>query len=160
MKRKNGFVLFWGGPFSQWYKHDMEIDGVVYNCCEQYMMAQKANTFNDKEALDKIMASKDPKEQKAIGRTVKNFNAQMWDRICQDIVFRANLAKFSDPELKKFLFSFANEEIVEASPYDKIWGIGLSEDDPRALDKSQWQGTNWLGEAIMRVRETLKTQAV
>lgn len=160
MRRQNGFVLFWGGPFSQWYPHKMTIDGIEYSCCEQYMMAQKANTFNDKEALDKIMATTDPKKQKAFGRTVKNFIPQMWERIAQDIVFRANLAKFQDPELKKYLFSFGDEELVEASPYDKIWGIGLSEDDPRAVDKSQWQGLNWLGEALMRVRETIKTQAV
>lgn len=160
MKRSNGFVLFWGGPFSQWYTHNMEIDGVIYNCCEQYMMAEKAKLFGDTESLEAIMKSKDPKKQKAIGRTVKNFNGPMWERMCRDIVFRANLAKFSDPELKKYLFSFGNEEIVEASPYDKIWGIGLSEDDPDALDKTKWQGTNWLGEAIMQVREALKSQAV
>ena len=156
MRRQNGFVLFWGGPFSQWYPHKMVIDDKEYVTCEQYMMAMKASTFGDKEALDAIMATKDPKKQKAIGRTVKNFNPQIWEKICRDVVFRANLAKFQDPELKKFLFSFGNEEIVEASPYDKIWGIGLSEDDPRAMDKSQWQGTNWLGEAIMQVREALK----
>lgn len=156
MKRQNGFVLFWGGKFSQWYPYKMTIDGTEYNCCEQYMMAEKARLFGDLDSLQKIMATKDPKEQKAIGRTVKNFVPQMWDKISKDVVFRANLAKFSDPEMKKYLFSFGNEEIVEASPYDKIWGIGLGEDDPDALDKSKWQGTNWLGEAIMAVREALK----
>lgn len=156
MRRQNGFVLFWGGPFSQWYPHKMTIDNVEYNTCEQYMMAQKANVFGDKEALEEIMATKDPRKQKAIGRTVKNFNAAVWERLCRDIVFRANLAKFSDPEMKAYLFSFGNEEIVEASPYDKIWGIGLGEDDPRAVDKSQWQGTNWLGETLVQVREALK----
>ena len=138
----------------------MVIDGVTYNCCEQYMMAEKARLFGDTEALEAIMKTPDPRKQKAYGRGVKNFNSYMWDLICKDVVFRANLAKFSDPELKKYLFSFGNEEIVEASPYDKIWGIGLSEDDPRALDKTQWQGLNWLGEAITQVRETLKSQAV
>lgn len=160
MRRQNGFVLFWGGPFSQWYPHDMTIDGVVYNCCEQYMMAEKARLFGDVEALEAIMKTKEPKKQKAYGRGVKNFNPHMWDLMSRDVVFRANLAKFQDEELKKFLFSFGSEEIVEASPYDKIWGIGLGEDDPRAIDKSQWQGTNWLGEAIMLVRETIKSQAV
>ena len=160
MKRKNGFVLFWGGPFSQWYPHKMEIDGVEYNCCEQYMMAEKARLFGDTEALEAIMKTKDPKKQKAYGRGVKNFNPHMWDLISRNVVFRGNLAKFQDPELKEYLFGFGNEEIVEASPYDKVWGIGLSEDDPDALDKSKWQGTNWLGEAIMQVREALKSQAV
>lgn len=156
MRRENGFVLFWGGPFSQWYPHKMTIDGVEYNCAEQYMMAQKAITFGDDDALKAIMATDKPSKQKAFGRAVRNFNPQIWDKISRDIVFRANLEKFKDPELKKFLFSFGNEEIVEASPYDRLWGIGLGEDDPDALDKSKWQGLNWLGEAIMRVREALK----
>lgn len=160
MKRKNGFVFFWGGIFSQWYPHKMTIDGVEYNCCEQYMMAEKARLFGDTESLESIMATDDPKKQKGYGRRVKNFSAPMWDKLSREIVFRANLAKFQDPELMKYLMSFGNEEIVEASPYDKIWGIGLSEEDPNALDKSKWQGTNWLGEEIMRVRETIKTQAV
>lgn len=160
MKRSNGFVLFWGGIFSQWYTHDMVIDNVTYNCCEQYMMAEKARAFEDAESLEAILKQKDPRKQKALGRGVKNFNPHIWDKLSRDVVFRANLAKFSDPELKKYLFSFGNEEIVEASPYDKIWGIGLSEEDPDALDKTKWQGTNWLGEAIMQVREALKSQAV
>lgn len=160
MKRQNGFVLFWGGPFSQWFPHDMVIDGITYGCCEQYMMAEKSRLFGDSEVLEAIMKTNNPKKQKALGREIKNFQPQMWELTCRDIVFRANLAKFQDPELKRFLFSFGNEEIVEASPYDKIWGIGLGEDDPDALDKTKWQGLNWLGEAIMQVRETIKNQAV
>lgn len=157
MRRKNGFVLFFGGYFSQWYTHKMTIDGVEYNCCEQYMMAEKARTFGDAEALEAIMKSDNPKHQKAYGRAVKNFNPHIWDKMAQEVVFRANLAKFSDPKLKEYLMSFGNEEIVEASPYDKIWGIGLGEDDPDALDKTKWQGTNFLGESIMRVREALRS---
>lgn len=160
MIRKNGFVLFWGGPFSQWYQWKMVIDGIEYNCNEQYMMAEKARLFGDTEALEAIMATKDPKKQKALGRGVKNFNPYMWDKVCRDVVYRANLAKFSDPVMKEFLMSFGNEEIVEASPYDKIWGIGLAEDNEDALDKTKWQGTNWLGEAIMQVRESLKNAQV
>lgn len=160
MRRQNGFVLFWGGPFSQWYPHNIVVDGVTYNCCEQYMMAEKARMFGDVDALEAIMKTDDPKKQKAYGRGVKNFSPHMWDLVSKDVVFRANLAKFSDPEMKKFLMSFGDEEIVEASPYDKIWGIGLGEDDPRALDKTKWQGMNWLGEVIMKVRETLKQQVI
>ena len=156
MKTTDKMVLFWGGPFSQWYPQKMIIDGIEYNCCEQYMMAQKAALFADAEAINKIMATDEPRLQKAIGRTVKNFNAPMWEKICRDVVYRANLEKFSNPRLKEYLMNTDDKEIVEASPYDKIWGIGLGEDDPRALDKLQWQGTNWLGEALMQVRETLR----
>lgn len=156
MKTTDTMVLFWGGPFSQWYKHKMVINGVTYNTAEQYMMAMKASVFGDTEAQEKIMRTNDPAKQKAIGRTVKNFNADEWSKISKSVVRRANFAKFEDPELKKILLDTGDKEIVEASPYDKIWGIGLGEDDPRALDKSQWQGLNWLGECLMDVREHLK----
>jgi ribA/ribD-fused uncharacterized protein len=161
MKTTDKMVLFWGGKFSQWYPHKMTIDGIEYNCCEQYMMAQKAILFQDQKALTLIMAAKDPRDQKRFGRMVENFNGPMWDRIAQDVVYRANLEKFSnDEEMKKYILATDDKEIVEASPYDKIWGIGLGEEDPRALDKAQWQGTNFLGEALMRVRETLKKGGV
>ena len=151
------FVLFWGGCFSQWYKADMVIDGVSYNCCEQYMMASKASFFGDEEICKQIMSTKDPKKQKALGRKVCNFDAAKWDSVCRDIVYRANYAKFNQNEdCFKELMETGDKTIVEASPYDKIWGIGLAEDDPRALDRNQWQGTNWLGEAIMKVREKIQ----
>jgi len=150
------FVLFWGGEFSQWYTADMFIDGKKYNCCEQYMMAEKARTFSDQISLEKIMSSKDPREQKAIGRKVANFNADVWNAISRKVVYKANMAKFcQNYDCFEVLMETGNKTIVEASPYDKIWGIGLAEDDPRALDRSQWQGTNWLGEVIMKVRDTL-----
>ncbi len=155
MKVTDKFVLFYGGIFSQWYPHRMVVDGTSYSCAEQYMMAQKAFHFGDVEAYDKIMATNKPNEQKAIGRTVKGFDVAKWSAVSREFVYRANKAKFSDPYLKAKLLDTGDREIVEASPIDKIWGIGLSEEDPRALDKSQWQGLNWLGQCIMRVREEL-----
>lgn len=155
MKETDKFVLFYGGPFSQWYPHRMEINGTSYSCAEQYMMAMKAFHFGDSETYDKIMASNKPWEQKALGRTVKNFTVENWSAVSREYVYRANKAKFSDPRLRRILLETGDREIVEASPTDKIWGIGLSEDDPMALDKSKWQGLNWLGECIMRVREEI-----
>ena len=152
------FVFFYGGPFSQWYRSVFEVDGTKYNCAEQYMMAQKAKLFWDEEAYAKIMKSHDPSTQKATGRQVKNFDVAKWSAVSRDFVYKANLAKFSEPSLKKVLLETGDKEIVEASPTDKIWGIGLGEDDPRRFDKSQWQGLNWLGETIMKVRETLRNQ--
>lgn len=151
------YVFFYGGVFSQWYMYDMFIDGVKYNCAEQYMMAMKAMTFDDTASLLKIMQSPSPADQKAIGRKVKNFNAAMWDCVAKNYVEKANYVKFSG-DLKPYLLETGDREIVEASPTDKIWGIGLATSDPRCLDKSQWQGKNWLGECIMRVRETLKEE--
>lgn len=152
------FVFFYGGPFSQWYRSYFEIDGKKYNCAEQYMMAQKAIIFNDDQALIAIMSSKDPAVQKGAGRLVRNFDADKWNQVSRAFVYRANIAKFSDPQLKRFILSTGNKELVEASPTDRIWGIGLAEGDPRCLDKSQWRGTNWLGEVLMQVRTTLMQQ--
>lgn len=154
----NDYVFFYGGVFSQWFYHDMEIDGVMYNCAEQYMMAMKAKTFGDTASLAKIMASDNPKDQKAYGRQVVGFDPDMWNCVAKNYVYKANLAKFSG-DLKQDLLETGDRELVEASPYDKIWGIGLGMDNPAILDKSKWQGTNWLGEVLMKVRETLQNRS-
>jgi ribA/ribD-fused uncharacterized protein len=149
-------VLFWNGPFSQWYPSEFEINGIQYNCCEQYMMAEKARLFGDEDTLKEIMETDSPREQKKLGRQVSDFDQSKWEEIAQEVVYQGNLAKFSqNPDLKEILFSTQDKILVEASPYDKIWGIGLSADDPRAEDRSQWLGTNWLGEALSQVRSDL-----
>ena len=151
------YVFFWGGTFSQWCPSEFTIEGVTYNCAEQYMMAKKAMLFNDSNAYEQIMKTSHPSTQKAIGRKVKGFNKEAWEKVCRGYVYDANYAKFTqNPKMLKELMDTGDREIVEASPEDKIWGIGLHESDARVHDKSQWQGTNWLGEAIMNVRKTLK----
>lgn len=156
MKITDKYVLFWSGIYSQWDPCQFTIDGVTYNCCEQYMMAKKALLFKDKASYNAIMSTDNPKEQKAIGRKVKNFDTNLWNKFCREYVYEGNLAKFTqNPKLMDKLIKTGNREIVEGSPYDTIWGIGLKWDDPKALDKSQWQGSNWLGEAIMRVRDEI-----
>ena len=152
------FVFFYGGPFSQWYRSYFEVEGTGYNCAEQYMMAQKALLFGDEEARQKIMATRDPSVQKATGRTVKNFDADKWNKVAKALVYRANLAKFSEPRLKQFILETGSKEIVEASATDRIWGIGMSESDPDRFNKSKWRGTNWLGEVLMQVRDTLRNE--
>lgn len=155
--KKDNFVFFWGGPFSQWFRQSFILHGTEYNCAEQYMMAMKAQVFNDQEALEKIMKSKDPREQKAFGRKVKGFDAEQWNAVCKKFVYEANYAKFgNNPYMKKILLDTGDKEIVEASPYDTIWGIGLSETDPDRFDKTKWRGTNWLGEVLMQVRNDLR----
>jgi ribA/ribD-fused uncharacterized protein len=89
---------------------------------------------------------------------VKNFNGEAWDAVSRGFVYKANLTKFSG-DLKQYLLDTGDKEIVEASPYDKIWGIGLGMRDPNLTDKSKWQGKNWLGECIMNVRETLREKS-
>lgn len=148
------------GPFSQWAIRPIKIDGKTYNCCEQYMMAAKARLFGDEESERAIMLAQDPAEQKAIGRMVKGFSKDKWEAVARDVVYRANMAKFTQHEdLLKNLLATGNRTIVEASPYDQIWGIGLRASDPRATDPSRWRGTNWLGEAIMRVRTILEVRS-
>lgn len=155
------FEFFWNGPFSQWYSSPFVIDGVKYNCAEQYMMAEKARVFKDKESERKIMKTKMPGEQKALGRKVKNFNVDKWNNVAKDIVYRASMAKFTqDEELKQILLDTGDRTLVEASPYDKIWGIGLHETDPYCLNRATWKGKNWLGEVLTQVKNDIRKQEV
>ena len=123
------------------------------------MMAQKALLFKDQETFEKIMNSKIPKEIKELGRQVKNFSSEIWNKKKFEIVTNGNIAKFSQNEkLKSFLLNTKNKILVEASPYDTIWGIGMSEDDKDILDENKWKGQNLMGKAIMKAREFIKKQ--
>ena len=158
MKITDKYVLFWGGIYSQWYRADIIIDGMEFNCNEQYMMYKKAMLFGDDANATRIMETLSPKEQKGFGRKVTNFNVDAWNAVCKDIVFSANFAKFTQhADLYSAITDkkLINLEFVEASAEDDIWGIGLDENDTRAYDSSTWIGTNWLGEAITKVRDGL-----
>mgnify|MGYP003639516906 CR=1 FL=1 len=153
---KEDFTFFWGGAFSQWYPSPMKIDDVEYNCTEQYMMQQKAKLFGDTEMEAKIMGTNEPRKQKQFGRQVEGFDKDTWEEVAFDVVKKANIAKFRQNQKLLELLEFSKgTEIVEASAYDKIWGIGLAEHDKRAWNKETWQGTNWLGEVLMEVRKEL-----
>jgi len=150
------YVFFWGGPFSQWLSSPFELGGIEYNCAEQYMMAEKARLFDDEDALETIMRTQNPAIQKATGRTVKNFEPLVWKENAKLAVYRANYAKFTqDDELYNYLLETRTKIIVEASPEDRIWGIGIDEYEAVRTPPLKWKGTNWLGEVIMKVRETL-----
>jgi ribA/ribD-fused uncharacterized protein len=155
-QESNKYVLFWHGPFSQWHPSEFKVDGITYNCAEQYMMAEKARLFGDSKSRGKIMKSNSPREQKALGRQVSNFDKGKWESVAREIVFKGNMAKFSqNKDLKEKLLATGDKTLVEASPYDKVWGIGLSANDPNATKPGNWKGTNWLGEVLMRVRKEL-----
>ena len=156
----NKYTFFYNGPFSQWYKSNMIIDGIKYETAEKFLMAQKALLFEDFEIYPKIMATTNPAEQKALGREIKNFDKDVWEANCRDIVMRGNIAKFmQNPKIRESLLATEGTELVEASPTDKIWGIGLAEDDPKAQIKEEWQGTNWLGIILTEVRTKLINNA-
>ncbi len=159
------FVFFWGhrpssggqvtkACFSQWWKSRFEVEGRVYCCAEQFMMAEKARMFGDEEMLSKIMESTDPKEMKAYGRAVRNFDKDLWESACFEVVKKGNRAKFSqNPQLLEFLKGTKKRILVEASPRDRIWGIGMGESNPDAENPLKWRGTNLLGFALTQVRD-------
>lgn len=158
------FTFFWDGPFSQWEESYFELDDEEYNCAEQYMMAEKARVFEDEQTLDMIMDSEDPATQKKLGRLVDGFDENNWQDeddngfpACWNIVWRGNMAKFSQNKwLLDELFDTEGTILVEASPHDRIWGIGLHKTDPAAQDRETWQGRNWLGEVLTSVRSVLE----
>ena len=155
------YTFFWKvgssfGYLSQWWKYEFTIDNVTYICCEQYMMAEKARLFNDEHVLKEIMKTNNPNEMKSLGRKIKNFDPEIWNKNCFEIVKRGNYAKFSQNEkLKSLLINHTNDILVEASPLDKIWGIGLDCNDKNAKNPNLWNGTNLLGFALMEVKDDL-----
>ena len=161
------FLFFWGHTpdssgritetcLSQWWSCRFAVDGVEYSCAEQYMMAEKARMFGDREMLARILEAGHPKEMKAYGRAVRNFDPDRWDAACYDIVKAGNLAKFSqNPELWDYLKSTGTRILVEASPRDRIWGIGMGKSNHDAADPAKWRGTNLLGFALTEVRDIL-----
>jgi ribA/ribD-fused uncharacterized protein len=121
------------------------------------MMHQKALFFGDKDTAKKIMETTSPKAQKALGRQVTPFDAGKWDGVARDVVLRGNLAKFrQNPDLLAKLLETKGTSLVEASPYDKIWGIGLKEDSPKAQNRETWNGKNWLGQVLDAARDLLE----
>jgi len=161
------FLFFWGhqpGPngrvsktcLSQWWPVYFEVDGILYPSAEHYMMAEKALLFRDERARARILANTDPKTAKELGRAVRGFDNRVWAQQRVAVVERGNMAKFAqNPALMDFLLSTGERVLVEASPFDTIWGIGLAEDDPMAADPRQWRGQNLLGFALMAVRARL-----
>jgi len=151
------FFFTEASPFSQWYRCRFEAGGRAFNCAEQYMMHGKALLFDDAEVAERILAADHPREHKALGRKVKRFDDAVWKRERETIVRAGNHAKFTqNPELLELLLGTAGTTLVEASPYDRIWGIGLSATDPRALDATQWRGQNLLGKILTALRDELQ----
>lgn len=123
------------------------------------MMAEKARMFGDLYAVAKIMSAVDPSDQKRYGREVIGFNKEVWEAKAKDVVYKASYAKYTqNPDLYRSLKATEGTTLVEASPEDCIWGIGLRKTDPRAKDRSTWRGTNWLGETLTKLREDLKNE--
>ena len=158
MIETSDMICFISGIYSQWYESPMIINGKTFNNCEKWMMYSKARYFNDDYAAELILGTDDPKEQKRLGRLIKNFDDNKWLEICDDIVYNANYAKFSqNDELKKILLASGNKNIAEGSDYDARWGTGLNIEDTIDTPMDQW-GENRLGKSIMDVRKSLRLE--
>jgi ribA/ribD-fused uncharacterized protein len=142
--------------FSQWWLSLFEEGGQRYSSAEQFMMAGKARLFGDDATLAKILAAHEPSIIKRLGREVRGFDEDAWKRARSELVTRGNVAKFgADPALRAYLRATGDAILVEASPSDVIWGIGLAQDDARAADPRRWRGLNLLGFALVAAREAL-----
>jgi len=147
------FHFFWSGPFSQWAKSPFTLEGIEFNTCEQYMMYKKAELFGDIDSAKKILSTKNPNEQKGYGRLIKPFDDEKWMEVAYDVVVEGNRAKFiQNSHFLAELEKTKGKILVEASPYDRRWGIGMSANDPDVEDPTKWRGDNLLGKAVTQVR--------
>ncbi len=165
------YVLFWGHTaagdggasaacLSQWSPEAFTVDGTRFATAEHYMMWRKATLFGDTASAERILAAGHPRDAKLLGGRVAPFDQQVWDAERFGIVVAGNLAKFrQNPDALTFLAGTGSRVLVEASPTDRIWGIGLTREDPRATDPARWRGLNLLGFALMEVRTRLADSA-
>lgn len=157
MKETSTHIYFWGTYLSNWYKCSFKDGQFSYPSSEAYLMAHKALLFGDTASANKIVKTSDPKEQKALGRLVKGFNEALWNQHKFNIMVQGLLLKFEQNEgLKKQLLATGTKILVEGSPHDKIWGVGLHYNDELILNEKNWKGENLLGKALMEVRNQIK----
>ncbi len=159
------FRFFWGhsgtgyGPWllSQWWEAPFSVGGLTYRTAEHWMMSQKALLFDDAETHARILAAATPGAAKALGRKVKDFDDRIWNDARFGIVRTGNVEKFrQNPPLLAWLFSTGDEILVEASPVDRIWGVGMAGNAPGVEDVTAWKGENLLGFALVEVRNRLR----
>ncbi|KDR37971.1 NADAR family protein [Caballeronia glathei] len=158
MRKVGNVTLFFGADdaLSNWHPCRFSYHGVDFSTVEQFMMFAKAKLFADEDAAAAILATRHPKGQKALGRKVVGFDLARWESKRESIVYVGCREKFvQNPGIRSLLLATAPTELVEASPYDLIWGVGLGERDVRITDKTQWRGLNLLGKTLMKVRDNL-----
>lgn len=150
------FTPFIKGVFSQWHHTPFTLDGRAFVTGEQWMMYAKALLFKDAERARQIILTEDPGTQKRLGQQVEGFGQAEWDLWKIEVVYRSNLAKFSQNDgAARQLRNTGNAMLVEANPRDWIWGIGRAMDDPGGHAPANWRGLNLLGRILTKVREDL-----
>lgn len=163
------FIFFWkaDSPFSQWYPSEftaiplyVETERLQFSCAEQWMMYNKALLFEDTSTAEEIILTTNPKKIKSLGRKVKGFNDEKWVQERERIVKTGNLHKFSQSESLRRVLLSKKGRFVEASPYDRVWGIGLEESHPHAKNPQKWKGLNLLGDILTEVRDELAKERV
>jgi ribA/ribD-fused uncharacterized protein len=168
--RRLDLLFFWGhqpprtgglgtGCLSQWWFARFTLDGTSYPTAEHFMMVHKARLFGDHATADRILAAAHPRAAKALGRHVRGFDEELWASHRYDIVVQGSTAKFAqNPELRDYLLGTGDRVLVEASPVDRIWGIGLTSQDEHARHPSAWRGLNLLGFALMDARDAISPE--
>jgi ribA/ribD-fused uncharacterized protein len=164
------WLMFWGhrpqrdgsagpGALSQWWPAPFSVDGVRYATAEHWMMAGKARLFGDEASVPLILDARTPAEAKNIGRLVRGFDEERWQAERFELVVRGSTAKFGqDPALRGYLLGTRGRVLVEASPRDRVWGIGLGAANEHATAPEQWRGLNLLGFALMEARSRLAAE--
>jgi ribA/ribD-fused uncharacterized protein len=154
------YVFFWNSELSNWFPTKFRYKNITFFNSEQAFMWEKAIFFGDTATAALILKTPSPNQCKKLGRQIKNFNTDVWLREGYEIMIAVNMAKFSqNSRLKAILLSTGDKILVESSPYDKIWGIGLHHDDDKVLDERNWKGMNLLGKSLMEVRNNLKNKS-
>lgn len=168
--KQHDYLFFWKNDpsedgtitktcLSQWWDEGFVVDNIQYHTAEHWMMAEKARLFKDEKMVQAILADSSPAAAQKFGRQVKGFNKEIWIQNRFEIVKQGSIHKFSYNEaLKNFLLSTKETVLVEASPQDKIWGIGMDEHHEDANNPEKWDGLNLLGFALMEAREELLTK--
>jgi ribA/ribD-fused uncharacterized protein len=161
------WLMFWGhrplkngvvdaSCLSQWWPAPFVVGATTYGSAEHWMMAGKARIFGDEPTREQILAARTPAEAKKLGRLVPGFDEQVWAAARFELVVEGSVAKFGQhPELLAYLLGTSNRVLVEASPVDRVWGIGWASTDEHATDPERWRGLNLLGFALMEARSRL-----
>ena len=158
---EDSYFFFWKGNLSQWAKSPFSEGEIEYCTAEQYMMYHKAILFNDLETAQKILKTRNPRDQQAFGRQVAGYVQEIWDEAKLDIVIKGNMLKFTQNLVfQSELLATGDALLVEASPVDKIWGIGLDAEAAAKIPRSKWPGENKLGIALTIVRERIRLKVL